>query len=341
MHRLLGLLALTALHAASDGEQVIRDAYARYEGRWFRSLTFVQKTTFADGRVETWYESLVLPGRLRIDYAPAEAGRAVIFRNDSLYAYRGGTLQGAQGRAHPLLVVLYDLHAQDPELTIARLRTLGFDLSKVHRTRWQGDSVIVVGATAGDTTSRQVWFDARRLIAVRLIDPGPQGLADTQIGGYAAVGPWWHERDIIFRVNGKVTLREEYTDVQIDAPLPASVFEPGVTLARPAWVGELAPRWPQGRRTGQVTAVQTMSRILVSYDDRTSHSAHDPRRHSALADVLPHPPRARGEGPARLRHSQGCRAAERRCRATGTRDALRRPPATGGLRTHRGIELAP
>lgn len=209
MHRLLGLLALTALHAASDGEQVIRDAYARYEGRWFRSLTFVQKTTFADGRVETWYESLVLPGRLRIDYAPAEAGRAVIFRNDSLYAYRGGTLQGAQGRAHPLLVVLYDLHAQDPELTIARLRTLGFDLSKVHRTRWQGDSVIVVGATAGDTTSRQVWFDARRLIAVRLIDPGPQGLADTQIGGYAAVGPWWHERDIIFRVNGKVTLREE------------------------------------------------------------------------------------------------------------------------------------
>jgi len=244
MRALLGLLALTTIQAANAGEQVIRDAYARYEGTWFRSLTFVQKTTFADGRVETWYESLALPGQLRIDYAPAEAGRAVIFRNDSLYAYRGGVLQGAQGRAHPLLIVLYDLHAQDPALTIAALRTLGFDLSKVHRTQWQGDSVIVVGAAAGDTTSRQVWFDAGRLIAVRLIEPGPQGLADTRIGGYAAVGPWWHERDITFRVNGKVTVREEYTDVQVDAPLPASVFEPVPQLMRPAWTGDLKPRWP-------------------------------------------------------------------------------------------------
>lgn len=244
MRALAGLLAVSLTLPTADGEQVIRDVHAKYGGTWFKSLTFVQKTTFGDGRIETWYEALQLPGRLRIDYAPMSAGRAIIFRNDSLYAYQGGNLAPARPLQHALLILLYDIHVQDPSKTIAALKSLNFDLSKSHTTTWQGRFAIVVGALAGDTTSSQAWFDAERMVPVRVIQRGAQGSQDIHIGGYVQVGRWWHERDIRFFVNGTMTLHEEYTDVVIDATFPESIFEPAATLTRPAWLGEGKSRWP-------------------------------------------------------------------------------------------------
>ncbi|NOT07441.1 MAG: hypothetical protein HOP28_04460 [Gemmatimonadales bacterium] len=245
MRTILGAALALAISSPQlpAGEEILRATHAKYGGKWFQTLTFVQKTTFGDGRVETWYESLQLPGRLRIDYAPASGGRAILFRNDSIYAYAAGTLQAPRPRVHPLLVMLYDLHTQAPEITIAKVKGLGFDLTRAHRTSWRGDSVVVVGALEGDTTSRQFWLDARRMVTVRLIDPTPQGRQDIHIGGYAAVGSWWHERDVKVYVNGTLALHEEYTDVRIDAPLEPSVFDPASKHTAPRWVGEGAPRW--------------------------------------------------------------------------------------------------
>ncbi len=78
----ISILSLAVLAAApappdsisppKDGLELIGQMRQRYLGKWYRTLTFVQKTTLADGKVETWYEAAELPGKLRIDIAPLD-----------------------------------------------------------------------------------------------------------------------------------------------------------------------------------------------------------------------------------------------------------------------------
>ena len=73
--------------APRNGEELLSLMRDRYAGKWYRTLTFTQKTTLPDGKIETWYEALELPGKLRIDIAPLDSGKTLLFRNDSLYVF--------------------------------------------------------------------------------------------------------------------------------------------------------------------------------------------------------------------------------------------------------------
>src|ERR1051325_395492 len=57
--------------AMNTGEAVVRAMHDRYAGKWYHTATFTQKTTttLVSGRdvVQTWYEAMQLPGKLRID----------------------------------------------------------------------------------------------------------------------------------------------------------------------------------------------------------------------------------------------------------------------------------
>src|SRR5688572_24064899 len=163
----------------------------RYQGRWYETLTFVQKTTLPNGKVETWYEALSAPGKLRIDIAPLDSQRTLLFRNDSLYEFRGGQRVAARELVHPLMVLGFDVYLQPDSVTIAKLRGLGYDLSRLHETTWRGRPTYVVGAAAGDTTSRQFWIDKERLYFVRSLEPAPGDatkLAETRFEKYRAMG---------------------------------------------------------------------------------------------------------------------------------------------------------
>jgi hypothetical protein len=158
------LLYLAALAAVSpsavptdppkDGVEVITRMRERYLGKWYRTVTFVQKTTLADGKVETWYEAAELPGKLRIDIAPLEGRNTLLFRNDTLYEFKEGKLTEAEPLIHPLMVLGFDVYAQPLDRTLGQLRELGFDLAKVHEAEWQGRPAYVVGAEAGATVFR-------------------------------------------------------------------------------------------------------------------------------------------------------------------------------------------
>ena len=67
-----------------NGEELIARMREHYAGKWYRTLTFTQKTTLLDGKVETWYEALELPGKLRIDVAPLDSMKTILFRNESV-----------------------------------------------------------------------------------------------------------------------------------------------------------------------------------------------------------------------------------------------------------------
>jgi hypothetical protein len=235
------LAAAPALVAATDppkdGTELMGQMRERYVGKWYRTLTFVQKTTLGDGTVETWHEAAELPGKLRIDIAPLDGKNTLIFRNDSIYDFKNGTLADAKPMVHPLMVLGFDVYAQPLEKTLRQLQSLGFDLSKLHESSWRGRPAYVVGAAPGDSTTRQFWIDKERLVFVRMVEPGkkdPAVRVETQFNKYIPMGEGWLETEVRFLVNGETKMLEEYTQPKAGVTLDPAIFDPGRWIP-PGW----------------------------------------------------------------------------------------------------------
>ena len=217
----------------ADGAEVVRLMHDRYVGKWYSTLTFTQATqrrTAADTMVsETWYESMKLPGRLRIDIGAPDGDPTILYARDSIYVRRGGRTMPPRAGRNPLLLLGFDVYGQPTERTVAALREEGFDLDKMHESTWQGRRVFVVGAAAGDTTSRQFWVDAERLLFVRMVGPGAPGrpgLEDVRFDKYQPAGGGWLSTLVTDTRGGKLIQREEYSDIRVNAPVPDSRLDP-------------------------------------------------------------------------------------------------------------------
>jgi hypothetical protein len=239
---ILGLAVLSAapspaIDPPKDGVELIGQMRERYLGKWYRTLTFVQKTTLADGKVETWYEAAELPGKLRIDIAPLDGKNTLLFRNDSLYEFKGGKLAESRPMIHPLMVLGFDVYAQPVEVTTRKLEALGFDLTRLHESTWQGRAAYVVGAAAGDTVTRQFWIDKERLYFVRMVEPGkqnPSARVETQFNKYVPLGQGWLETEVRFMVDGQTRMLEEYSEPKAGVTLDPAIFE--TRWVPPGWV---------------------------------------------------------------------------------------------------------
>ncbi|MBA3345428.1 MAG: hypothetical protein H0T44_09045 [Gemmatimonadales bacterium] len=211
------------------GEELIQQMRQRYDGKWYRTLTFVQKTTLPDGKIEIWYEALSAPGRLRIDVAPLDSMNTLIFSNDSLYEFQRGKLARATAQVHPLLVLGFDVYVQPAGVTVQKLRSLDFDLGKIHDTVWQGRPTYVVGAEAGDSVSRQFWIDKERLYFVRSLEPAKQNASmvlDIRFQKYRPMGGGWLEMEVLFLAGGEQRMKEEHTRPAVDVRLDPTIFNP-------------------------------------------------------------------------------------------------------------------
>ncbi len=234
---LMLLLAGSAGPSPANGEELIRAMHARYAGSWYKTLTFTQKTTKPDGSVETWYEAASIPGRLRIDIAPVDSGNMLLFRSDSIYQFQRGEVAAAQPFVHPLMVLGFDVYADPVDVTVNKLKDLGFDLATMHETTWQGRPVYVVGAAAGDTTVNQFWVDKDRLLFVRMLQKARNGaIVETQFNKYEKVGGGWVSPEVLFMRDGKVLTSEEYSDMKADVKLPEGLFAP--EYSKPEWIGQ-------------------------------------------------------------------------------------------------------
>jgi hypothetical protein len=242
------LAALTASSSVPDhtltaptpktGEELVAMMRQRYAGKWYQTLTFTQKTTLPDGKVETWYEALELPGKLRIDVAPLDSGKTLLFRNDSLYVFEQKKLKASQSLVHPLMVLGFDVYQAPVTETVRKLRDLKFDLSKVHQTSWKGRPTYVVGASPQDTTSPQFWIDAERLYFVRSLEPSkkdPSVINETIFDKYIPLDGGWVELEVLFLANGRQQVKEEYSNPKANVKLDPSIFDPS-TWKAPGWV---------------------------------------------------------------------------------------------------------
>lgn len=238
---LIALLADTT--APRSGEELIRQMHARYAGRWYRTLTFVQTTTFPDKPAETWYEAGTIPGKLRIDVAPLDSMNAFMFVGDSSYVFKGGQRVAAQEDRNLLMTLGFDVYGQAPQVTIAQLEAQHVDLSRIREDTWQGAKVWVVGAAKGDTASAQFWIEQNRLLFVRLIEPhksiknpdAPPKLLDVTFEGYQPLGKGWIETEVVIKVDGKEVQRERYADIKADVALEPDLYDTK-TYRKPGWV---------------------------------------------------------------------------------------------------------
>ncbi len=227
------LFVATLLAAPPSGRQIIQAMHDRYTGKWYRTLTFVQQNTATrpDGTKQpsVWREYAALPGRLRIEFEPADSGNGALYASDSQFVFQADTLSGATAFVHPLMVLGFDVYFDPAEATAAKLERLKFDLASVHEDTWDGRPVWVVGAKAGDLKTRQFWVDRERLVFVRLLEPGQRDTtrtSDIRFNKYQAVGAAWLSAEVAFLVDGQERWLEQYTEIKTDVSLAPALFDP-------------------------------------------------------------------------------------------------------------------
>ncbi len=221
-------------HAADDpGAAVVAKMHAKYQNRWFATTAFTQKTTTYDdqGRatIESWYERIQLPGKLRIDIGPVADGNSMILTDGQLHTFKHGTRVDSRPIVSLALLLGFDVYRQPPETTLALLRQEGVDTASVHEDSWQGRPVLVVGAARGDLRPKQFWVDKERLLVLRILEPShndPTTPSDIrfldlrkQTRGVIAA------RIDVYRQD-RLVMSEEYSDIEIDMPLDAAWFDP-------------------------------------------------------------------------------------------------------------------
>jgi len=223
-----GLALLVALlqaaapqHPITTPRDLLEAMRARYEGKWYRTLTFVQNNSeyHPDSTVthSVWREWLAAPGKLRIEFQPADSASGMLFAADSQYTFTKDSITLARPFIHPLLVLGFDVYAQPVERTLAVLTQRRFDLSVLSEATWQGRPVWVVGAKAGDLHTRQFWVDKERLVFVRMLAPAGQDsslTSETRFNKYAPLAGGWVSPEVEFLVDGQRLFLEEYHDMQ-------------------------------------------------------------------------------------------------------------------------------
>jgi hypothetical protein len=237
---------LTAQAAPRTGTDVLEAMRAAYAGKWYHTLTFVQKTTFhrPDGTKpeQIWYETLrhtpKTGTQLRIDLGDLAAGNGMIYTADSTFPVRGGKPQPVRPTGNEFLPLIEGVYVQPVAQTVKELAQMKVDLSRVSTGTWQGKPVWIVGATsAADSTSPQFWIDPARKLLVRMkIRPNEaQPPLDVHVGGYERVGQAWIATKIDMLQNGRPLQTEVYTSWKADVPVDAALFDPTKWSTAPHW----------------------------------------------------------------------------------------------------------
>ena len=229
------LIVAPATRAAKikNTEELVQAMQKKYTKSWYKTATFVQKTTNyeKDGthKVETWYEALSVPGSLRIDFTPIKDGNGILFTNSQVYSFKNGKVDNNRPFVHPLMILGFDIYRLPPAEVLETLKNLKFDLSILHDDTWQGRAVYVVGAKQGDLHAAQFWIDQENLYFVRMIRPAGRDGAqtqETQFNKYRKLGGGWMAPEVIFMIDGKTVTTEEYSEMRANVALDSKLFDP-------------------------------------------------------------------------------------------------------------------
>ncbi len=233
---MLAILFLTSLAAAQQiksGESLVRAMHDRYASTWYKTVTFTQKSTTykPDGTtsVETWYEAVLLPGKLRIDIGPAADGNGYVFSDGHVTVVKANKVFGSRPLVNMLLVLGFDVYTQPADTTIKVVKGEGYDLSKLREDTWEGKPAYVVGADKGDLKSKQFWVAKDSLLFLREIEPSPADAAkveDIRFVHYHPLANAWIAAGVEMYVDDKKVFSEDYTEIQANGNLAPAMYDP-------------------------------------------------------------------------------------------------------------------
>lgn len=217
-----------------NGEDVIKAMHSMYNDKWYKTFTFEQLTSFYrnDSLVNTqiWLEAIKIPGKLHIKQGDPEKGNVMMFLNDTMYVFRNHQQVAVRRNVHPLLVLGFDVYHDDPANSIQKLRELGYDLGKMYSGKWQGRDVYVIGTEKEDPSAKQFMIDKEHLYFVNSSEKvtTQQGsfISSTEFNKYERLGGGWVAPEVLFKRDGKVGMKEEYSKMKIPAELDDSLFDP-------------------------------------------------------------------------------------------------------------------
>ena len=214
------LVAVTFLSCSEsepkNGEELIAAMHKKYKNDWYKTLTFKQATIYYNqeekvAREQTWFEAMKLPSSLAIKFDSITSGTGILFKNDSVINLKGGLKVAARKFHHPLLILGFSVYAQSPEKTIKDLKAINVDLSKIKTTEWQGKKNYVVG----DENGTQFYIEKERLLFTKMTQKGSNNsVSETQFNKYEPLQNGWVSPEVIFFTNGKMTMKEVYSDIK-------------------------------------------------------------------------------------------------------------------------------
>ena len=209
------------------GREIIFRMYHRYAGHWYHTFTFNQTTEQYRNdslkKTQTWYEFMRFPDRFRMDFGDADSGNAAIFRGDSCYRFRNGTLVSTTINNNEGLIFLLGgmfFYSLDKVYTI--IDSLHYDLNAARNETWQGRPVFVIGKDGAN----QLYIDKEHLYIVRLLKIDGNQALDARFDDYKPFGGGWSETKCSFYLNGKLIQVETYHDCKAEIPLGESLFDP-------------------------------------------------------------------------------------------------------------------
>src|SRR5919108_3516972 len=218
----------------STPQQLLAAMHDRYQGKWYRTLTFLQNNTEhpPDGKVEPtvgrgWLQP---PGKRRIEPQPADSGNGTLFTNDTVYVMQHDTVARSRPFVHPLLVLGFDVYMQPVERTMAQLQQAPrvFDLSVLSEGTWDGRPAWIVGAKPGDLHTRQFWVDKERLVFLRMLEPtraDSSKTAETRFNKYETRDGGWVSAEVEFLLEGQQQFLEQYQDIQTNVAVASALFD--------------------------------------------------------------------------------------------------------------------
>lgn len=214
----------------ATSEEVLQSMYKRYHTHWHKSLTFNQTTErFRNDsliKTDTWYENIVYPDLLRIDFGSAKSSNGVIFRHDSTYVFRNNKIVRSTKDENELIFFLGGMYSMPFDKILAHFAELHYDLSKFHASVWKGKPVYVLGADKDGDQVNQLWIDQEKMVSVRFLkydnNTKEEGLFEQQI----PIKNAWSETKCSFYIKDKLFQVESYHNVIADQPIDMKMFDP-------------------------------------------------------------------------------------------------------------------
>lgn len=206
-----------------DSETLLKAMYKKYNKKWYKNLTFTQKTTFYNAqdeiaKEETWYEALKMPEGLIVKIGSPDAGNGFVFRQDSMYQFKDGALAGKMRRQHELLILGFSVYFDDPETTLNKLTEAGIDLGY-----FDADYQYYI---IGNPETKQAWIERSRLVFTKMESTMPNGnKSQVFFNKYQKQGKAWVAPEVLFYNNGKMVMKEEYTDMRFPKELDSKLFD--------------------------------------------------------------------------------------------------------------------